>query len=464
MTELRPNTPAYWIFIPALAFSGFFVASWLAFLNHHSPQKSGDYWAGASCMIVFLTALAGPFCRALGRHRAASIIAAITLALYWAIGASFFCGSTARSVVGLLYFWPLTLLALVIIIPATISSSRRLNPGWTFASSGIGAFCGVIVMLTMLSAKEADRNFPRPLDPIILAPDMVTVAKCAQIFASNQPTLGYPQSLAQLGSKGNACLPPALLTPPDKGFVIAYQPGAKDASGRIADYTAIARETKPVGPDVTSIFTNQSGLIRYRYDGPHGKGGVYIYFPALYPFTELLRCLRNAANGPTRFITEHSDELVADPEEMVSRCLGPDLHPSNRAFTRLGYEFHYVIRTGNAGSLIGFTIESRPELTASPVSAAITRSPRSMIRRRATPSMCTQPPKIAQPLLTIRWPKHRKSASSVSAQPPSRIVQSNNTCARDPMASFALRQFPIIHRCSPSLGCHPSHAPEYLGD
>jgi hypothetical protein len=325
------------------------------------PGNTSYRWIVAFTLITFLAALAGPICRAARQDRAASICAVITLASYWAVGAYLFVGYTAQSIFGLLYVWPMLLLILAIVIPVTISCSKRLTPGWTSGATVIGALGGAILILGILAVKEADRNFPRPLDPLVLAPDMVTVAKCAENFASSHPDFGYPQSIAQLGPQGTACLPEAVLNSPYKGFALAYQPGAKDAEGKITEYAATARETKPNGPDVTSIFTNEFGLIRYRYDGPHGKGGTYVYFPAQHPLQELLRCLQNATNGPTTYLTSQANETISDPDENVSRCLGPDMHPAEHKFAHSGYDFHYTIQTGSAGTTIGFTIAARPD-------------------------------------------------------------------------------------------------------
>ena len=361
MPPTRPNTPAYWIFVPALACSGFVLTLWLAPFHRSVPKDTSDRWIVAFTLITFLTALAGLVCRSVRQDRAASIFALVILALYWAVGACLFFGFTAQSIFGLLYIWPILLVILAIVVPATISSSKRLNPDWTSGATVTGVLSGAILIFAIQAAKEADRNFPRPLDPLVLAPDMVTVAKCAESFASSHPDSGYPQSIAQLGPQGTACLPEAVLKSPSKGFALAYQPGTKDAAGKITAYTATAREAKPNGPDVTTIFTNEFGLIRYRYDGPHGKGGTYVYFPAQYPLHELLRCLQNATNGPTTYLTSQANETISDPYENVSRCLGPDMHPAKREFAHSGYDFNYTIQTAGAGTIIGYTIAARPD-------------------------------------------------------------------------------------------------------
>src|SRR4029077_12149280 len=91
---------------------------------------------------------------------------------------------------------------------------------------------------------------------------------------------------------------------------------------------------------------------------PHGKGGTYLYFPAQYPLQELLRCLQYATNGPMSYAT---NETISDPDENVSRCLGPTLHPTKRQFAHSGYDFRYTIQTGSAGTIIGFTSTARPD-------------------------------------------------------------------------------------------------------
>jgi hypothetical protein len=371
MQLTRTNSPAYWIFLPALIVSGYVVVLSLTQLSQLISRGDKFLWIVAPASVVFLAAVAGPFCRALNRNRAALVCAAITIGSYWAFFAYALLGMTWQSVVGILFFWPILLGILLIAVPTTISCAKRLDPGRTAGGVIIGGFCGFLAMSAVIGAKETDRNFPRPLDPTVLAPDMVKFAKCVQAFASSHPDIGYPQSLAELGPEGSSCLPEALLASQSKGFAISYQAGEKDAAGRVVGYSIKAREVSPKGKDTSSIDTDQSGIVIYRYDGPHGKGVPLTYSLCEYPCKEVVETLWEASGtGPWNFGTGPTMETITDRDEYIRRSLrgresyvpteAKSAFSGKRQFTFSGYEFQYAFTTAENGSVSGFTLSARP--------------------------------------------------------------------------------------------------------
>jgi hypothetical protein len=356
----RPDTPAYWIFVPALIVAGYVVALSLKHTAAPVALKDSFRWMGVPAAFVFVAAAAGPACRVLKWKLAAAICAAIVLGLYCAIGAYLFVGSSWQSPIGLLYFWPLWLPAFVVAALAAISCGRRLGPGWAVGGAIIGIFCGLLAMNTAIAARQAKLNYPRPLDPAVLAPDVVTFAKCAQSFAAAHPGSGYPQSLAELGPQGSACLPESFVTQQSKGFAFTYQPGEKDAAGKVMAYSLRAVEISPKGKDTSSIFTNESGVVKYRFDGPHGKGSTVVYSPGQYACEQVVHSLWQAGgSGPWRFVSGQTTDTVTDRDEYMRRWLTEAVFSGKRSFTLGGYDFHYDFTPGDT-EFLGFTMAARP--------------------------------------------------------------------------------------------------------
>src|SRR5260370_3463885 len=252
--------------------------------------------------------------------------------------------------------------ALGFAIAATISLVRRLRVEWAFSAVGVGFLCGVIGAATLLASKRSELSWERALDPVVLAPDVIAIDKCSQEFAASHSETGYPESLEQLGPQGTDCVPEALLKGPSKGFTISYEPGPKDADGKVAAYAVKARETSPKGQEVSSMFSDESGRIHYRFDGPHGKGTTIAYFPGQDTFSQLLDCLWDASlNSTFRFIDEHGDRVVTDRDLYVRYRLWEHPFTDKRKFSSGGHNFEYTFTSENDGRLNGFTVDVRPQ-------------------------------------------------------------------------------------------------------
>ncbi len=273
-----PQTPAYWVFLPGLVASAYALVASAHLLGVSNPR--GNNRASIElALLVFVPAFAGPLFRALRQKVLASACAVAVIGSYWAVC---FLMLFVYSVYALLFFWIYLVPAVGLAIAATISLARRLGGIWAFSPVGVGLLCGIIGAATL---QNAELTWPRPLDPVVLAPDVLAIDKCSQEFAASHPEAGYPESLGQLGPSGTGCLPAALLQGQIKGFTITYEPGAKDSDGKIGGYAVKARETSPKGKDGSSMFSDESGRIHSRFDGPHGMGATIAYFPGKEAFS-----------------------------------------------------------------------------------------------------------------------------------------------------------------------------------
>jgi hypothetical protein len=357
--ESRPaQPPPYWVFLPGLVFSAYVLVASAHLLRVPNP-RGNKHAVIDLALLVFVPALAGPLFRALRRTVLASVCAVLVTGSYWA-----FCFFLLfiYSVLALLFFWHLFLPPLGFAIAATISLARRRGGQWAVSTVFVGFLCGMIGAATVQASKSAELNWVRPLDPVVLGPDMLLIDKCSQKFAASHSETGYPESLEQLGPSGTDCLPAALVQPQIKGFTITYEPGAKDSDGRIGGYSVKARETSPKGEDVSSMFTDESGRIHYRFDGPHGKGSTMDYFPAKEEFGLVLDCLWDASTNSTFApFHEHADRLVTDRDLYVQRRLGERLFTGIHKFSPGGYNFEYRFTSENDGAINGFTVDVRPQ-------------------------------------------------------------------------------------------------------
>ncbi len=147
-----------------------------------------------------------------------------------------------------------------------------------------------------------------------------------------------------------------------KGFTISYEPGPKDADGKVAAYAVKTRETSPKGQEVSSLFSDESGRIHYRFDGPHGMGSTIAYFPGKDAFDRVLDCLWDASiNSARELIDEHGDRVVTDRDQYVRHRLGERLFTDKRKFSSYGYNFEFGFTNENDGTINGFTVEVRPQ-------------------------------------------------------------------------------------------------------
>jgi hypothetical protein len=355
-SKTRPNTPAYWIFLlgPTLAMYVFYDWDMIASRFGRGPIMG-------LVLFVFVPCVVGPFCRALGRNMAAAACAGIVVGVYWTV--TFFLvfvnasESFLELLVRLLYVAELFLPAVFIALATTAFMSKRLGPSWGLGTVGIGFLCGAIGAGAVVPSKEAARIQPTRLDPLVLRSDMITINKCSQEFARSNPEKGYPESLGQLGPQGTRCLPEALLGGQAKGFTITYEPGARDANGKIDNYKVIARETTLLGKDTGGIFTDESGLIRLRFVGPHGEGLTSDLPSPSTSLRQVLYCVRRIASGPVRV----NGVLLSGEDEIMRTCLWGGTLTGKRKLSEGGYDFEYHFAADKNGAISGFTVEARPQ-------------------------------------------------------------------------------------------------------
>ena len=363
-SKSRPGTPAYWIFVVGLVVS--ICIFWYWGMVAH---RSGRSMAIGLALLIFVPCVVGPFCRALGWNVAAAACASVVAGSSWTV-IFFLVFVNAREslgglLLGLFYVWELFLPVLAIALATTDSLNKRLGPGWTLGTVGAGLLCGAIGANAAVASKEAGPTGP---DPLIFTPNMVTINKCTQEFAASNPEKGYPESLGQLGPEGSGCVPEALLAGQVKGFTITYEPSARDANGRISGYKVVAREAAPVGKNIRSIFTDESGLIRIRSDGPHGKGITWEAPTLSSALRGVLDCVLQVANGGYRI----NDVLISDEDQVMRVCERGAVLKGKRKLSVAGfdyeyhkpieggYDFEYKLDARKNGKLTGFTVEARP--------------------------------------------------------------------------------------------------------
>jgi hypothetical protein len=354
-SKTRPNTPAYWIFLLGLVLPMYVFWDWdvIAYRYGRGPIMG-------LVLFVFVPCVFGPFCRALGQNMAAAACAGIVAGWYWTVTFLLVFGNAGESflelLIRLLYMAELFLPVVFIALATTASISKRLGPSWGLGTVGVGFLCGAIWAGAVLAAKEAARSLPIRLDPLVLRSDMITINKCSQEFARSNPEKGYPESLGQLGPQGTRCLPEALLGGQAKGFTITYEPGAKDANGKIDNYKVIARETTLSGKDTGGIFTDESGVIQLRFVGPHGDELTSGVPSAPASLGGVLYCVRQIAGGPIRV-----NGLLLSGEDEMRTCRQGAALTGKRKFSERGYDFEYHFAADKNGAISGFTVEARPQ-------------------------------------------------------------------------------------------------------
>jgi len=293
----------------------------------------------------------------LARRKTVRILATAVIALYWVMLGVVSFVVLLSPVFVLLYFGVFIIPAFLIVGWCT-SCALRLNRTWTRASAIAGFICGLVstaVLSAPALARTAEQTAPwtRPTEPLILGQDMVTLVKCSHQFAALHPESGYAESLNQMGPSGTGCLPQALLGANYKGFSLAYHPGTRDAKGELGAFTINAEQASPHGPDFSTMSTDVSGLIFYRYEGPHGKGIPYSYSPAQSAIETLLGCMWNAS-AQSMWNDLHGDRGV-------QTCLGDRYILTERTSGVVGaYTFAYSFEHNNSGLIDGFVSQVRP--------------------------------------------------------------------------------------------------------
>jgi hypothetical protein len=354
-TKLETGTeqlPPAWIFLPGLAVAvgvlkiTFLVPSSAVILRY----RMAYFGLAAVCLSGIAASLA--------RRKIAVILAAVILTLYWAILGAVSFVVLLSPIFVLLYYGVFIIPAFLIVGFCTARARRGLSHTWTRASVVGGLVLGLVTMGVRSApalAKSAEQTAPwtHPTEPLVLGEDMVTLVKCSHRFASLHPESGYPESLNQMGPAGTGCLPEALLAGKDKGFSLAYHPGTRDAKGKIGAFTINAEQASPHGPDFSTMSTDESGLILYRYEGPHGKGIPYSYSPAESAIETVLGCMWNAS-AQSMWNDLHADQGVP-------KCLGDQYVLTKGTSGVVGaYTFAYTFEHKDSGAIEGFIGKIRP--------------------------------------------------------------------------------------------------------
>lgn len=353
----RCGQPAYWIFLPLILASLWYLYLTLALV------EGAPWWTVGVSILVLIAGLAGPICRALGFGRAALICAVLIVGFYWTLSFYLIIGLTMAggSPLKLIYFWYFSFPPLIAAIATTISLARTAGTDWALACVGVGLTCGMTCIALGPASKVRERSWVRPLDPTDLRSEIRALSKCSQNFAVSNPDFGFPESLDQL-SQDTACYPAALLSGQRKGFTISYQPGSRNSDGRITTYSLKAHETAPKSKDTSAIFTDESGLIWIRYDGPHGMGSTQPFLQGENGIAKVRECLDNAASGNSwRFVTDQSEITTSKPREIVRHCIGEEHFIGEHKVLYYGYSYDYAFTNAPDGRLDGFTAVIRPE-------------------------------------------------------------------------------------------------------
>jgi hypothetical protein len=111
------------------------------------------------------------------------------------------------------------------------------------------------------------------------------------------------------------------------------------------------------------VLSDESGIISYRFDGPHGYGSTNLYQSPEYALHKVLFCVSDGAVGSSwRFVDGQQETLVTDKNEYVRRCLGPDAvrRENDSKFSVGEFEFVYNFVIQN-GVVSGYRVVARPQ-------------------------------------------------------------------------------------------------------
>jgi hypothetical protein len=302
---------------------------------------------------MLILSLAGPLLRVAGKTQAAACCAVIVVAAYWGLT---FVGVFVLLVrpLFLLLYWMVTIPVLLVTIATTLSLARRQGSRWAISSAALG-FAWCFIGMAGAFASKPHRAVPEAsLEPGPLSPEILTIAKCAQEFASSHPDAGYAESPAQMAG----CVPYPAFEYQKEGFTIRYQPGPKDPTGKVTTYLVTARETSPKTKGLSTMFSDESGLTWIRYDGPQGTRQRSLFLAD--QFLSVLASLVDAARQPEPFHTNdpQTGRLIDIDREKFVRLRFGETHFVADHKVRLGaYTYEYEFLPTAGGALVGFYVE-----------------------------------------------------------------------------------------------------------
>ena len=290
--------------------------------------------------------------------KATGVLVVAVLALYWvAVGAACFFILLNPAFVLLYYGLYYGVPAFLIVGLCTAYARRGLKRSW-WSRSVVGGFsCGFVIVLVLsahANKQTADQTtpWPPPTQPFVLGEDLVQLVKCSRQFAALHPELGYPETPSEMGPNGTGCLPEALVTGNYKGFSISYHPGTRNAHGTIDNFSINAEQAAPHGLDFSTMSTDESGLVVYKYEGPRGKGIPFSYSSSAEGAIEtLLRCLWSARSDSWSGMPRADQQA----QQSFQECVGDKYVSKNDRNGEIGlYTFAYAFDQN------GFTCEVRP--------------------------------------------------------------------------------------------------------
>ena len=355
MRQTHCAGPAYWIFLPAILLSGF--ALW-------KSQAEPQGFFVLLALSALLPSLLGLSLRAMHEFTGASICAVIVIAWYWLpvllLMFVMNMGGRAGGLALIVYLWMFILPTAGFALAATLSFARSVGVRW--ASSAVIAALIPSVFLVGAAEKRQRSKYtaPRAADPMTLGADLLALHKCNQDFSISHPVKGYADSLDQLGPVGTQCLAADLVRGTSKDFTIRYAPGPRSIDGKLDRYTVSAWETAPKATDWTTIYSDESGLIWYRFEGPTGptRGWLESFYPGS-DFATVLRCIEEP--DPTHVRVYQGNELlkITDRNDYIRNCVTRASFGSTNTFSLDGYQYWYSFST------------SKIEISARPVSYGV---------------------------------------------------------------------------------------------
>ncbi len=347
--------PPYWIFYPAL------LVILLPFSEN--LRESASLPICGLIVGIAVPALLGIGFRAAGHNVASSVCGVFILACYWMpFGLLLLLFMTRSGALG--YGMIIGVYVAVFAIPlwifglfATFSFARHVGLIWAM-SAVLLAFFPAIILVGMgaeqRSQREQVNSRPRPADPIVLKDDFLKLNACLQDFARSRTTRGFPNSLALLRPEGNGCLSDELVKGVRRDFTIRYEPGQPSSDGSIASYWLSALETTPkAAPYSSTMHSDQSGMMWFRYDGPQGQGHPYLLY---YPGTEFNKaenCAWEAAGTSWNVYENNLTRTVTDRDTFLKSC--------TQSLGNFGFEYGYTFSERPDGTAASFQLQIRPK-------------------------------------------------------------------------------------------------------
>lgn len=180
--------------------------------------------------------------------------------------------AVASLVLGLLGFLGITgILALVLGALARRDIARSQGGVTGKGVATVGMVLGGLGLALFLLAAVAIPNLLRSrmaAGESAVVGNLRTINTACVAYSSMHPERGFPRTLAELGSKGDALLDDTLAGGQKTGYIFNYQPGPPDRDGRINTYQVTANPLRPEETGRRYFFTDESAVIRMSRDGP----------------------------------------------------------------------------------------------------------------------------------------------------------------------------------------------------